>query len=472
MIQNPSLMTSVSHNQAPESFISWMKGISLRRFAAIFLCAAGCSFFLSAAAQATTALLKPVAIGMATSVTQTFLPKDDEGRTNILLLGIGGAGHAGANLTDTIIVASVQPGTRSVSLLSLPRDLYLADAYSPSRINELYANALSRAVRDGATESGATVIAMRDMADDIGERLNLHIHGIITIDFTAFTEIVDAFGGVDIDVPEALTDYSYPLEEGVVGTFSIDAGLQHLDGETALRYARSRHSTSDFDRSARQHLIMQALLEKAKNLNLLSDFGLMRSIVESVSSHAEWTFSSRELIGLAGAAIATPRDHILSRTLSTAVGGDGSDAQPGGLLLPGDAMGITAGAVLVPYSTNGGLSDWSRIQLLAHLLFSRRELFIGQEEIALASDPRSQLQVHRLRNELVRYGFNVAEKIEKRPVSSGVVILAADATPVTEFLSQTFDAPLLSAQMSSGATVQVELGDQYRFEPLQLSAQN
>jgi anionic cell wall polymer biosynthesis LytR-Cps2A-Psr (LCP) family protein len=93
--------------------------------------------------------------------------------------------------------------------------------------------------------------------------LGIKIPYYATIDFTAFKEIVDAIGGIDIIVPETLHDTTYPNEanRGYI-TFHIDAGAQHLDGDTALKYARSRHSTSDFSRSLRQQLIIMGIKDK------------------------------------------------------------------------------------------------------------------------------------------------------------------------------------------------------------------
>jgi anionic cell wall polymer biosynthesis LytR-Cps2A-Psr (LCP) family protein len=93
--------------------------------------------------------------------------------------------------------------------------------------------------------------------------LNMKIPYYATIDFSAFEGIIDAIGGIDIVIPETLHDTTYPNEanRGYI-TFHIDAGLQHLDGTTALKYARSRHSTSDFSRSLRQQLIIMGIKDK------------------------------------------------------------------------------------------------------------------------------------------------------------------------------------------------------------------
>jgi anionic cell wall polymer biosynthesis LytR-Cps2A-Psr (LCP) family protein len=121
--------------------------------------------------------------------------------------------------------------------------------------------------------SGASILALHDLANDIGNRFHVPIHGAMKLDFAGLEMMIDAIGGIDIDVPEAIVDYSYPLSENVIGLLRIEKGMQHMDGKTALQYARSRHSTSDFDRSDRQQQILQALKDKMQHMNFIADAG-------------------------------------------------------------------------------------------------------------------------------------------------------------------------------------------------------
>ena len=183
------------------------------------------------------------------------MQKDHYGNVNMLLLGYGGDGHDGGYLTDSIIVASRNPEIGNISMFSIPRDLrvkYPNGGYG--RINGVFHNHM-RTKDHGEAASG--------FAADIGVMLGMPIPYYATIDFSAFKEIVDVIGGIDIVVPETLHDTAYPNEanRGYI-TFHIDAGLQHLDGDTALKYARSRHSTSDFSRSIRQQLILKGIKDK------------------------------------------------------------------------------------------------------------------------------------------------------------------------------------------------------------------
>ncbi len=109
-------------------------------------------------------------------------------------------------------------------------------------------------------------LALSGMTDDISKMLGMSIPYYATIDFSAFKALVDAVGGIDITIPESIHDTTYPNESnrGYI-TFHIDAGAQHLDGDTALKYARSRHTTSDFSRSLRQQLILKGIKDKPQD---------------------------------------------------------------------------------------------------------------------------------------------------------------------------------------------------------------
>lgn len=124
--------------------------------------------------------------------------------------------------------------------------------------------------------------ALRELALEIGRFTNVDIQQIIKVDFIGFVQAVDAVGGVDIDVPYTLVDPEYPGPNYSYQTFSITKGPHHLDGETALKYARSRHSTSDFSRSGRQQQIIKALGEKVKNEGILSNPSKILSLVTNI----------------------------------------------------------------------------------------------------------------------------------------------------------------------------------------------
>ncbi len=192
---------------------------------------------------------------------QAPTPADDE-RINVLLVGIDSRGDYTADLTDTMMVASIDPVGHTVSLVSIPRDLVSTplgngDVFGP-KINSLYAYA--QAHPDEFPAGG-----MRTLQNALGALLEIPIQYYARVDFKGFVDIVDAVGGVDIVAPRSFDDPTYPKRGRGERGFSITAGPHHLDGKDALAYARSRKALgeSDFTRQARQQQILVALKAQA-----------------------------------------------------------------------------------------------------------------------------------------------------------------------------------------------------------------
>jgi polyisoprenyl-teichoic acid--peptidoglycan teichoic acid transferase len=199
----------------------------------------------------------------------------DHGQSvNILLLGYGGPAHAGPYLTDSMLLLSLRDHGRRAVLLSIPRDLMAripalyAGGVITARINNAYAIGVDRinfpAVRDQwKTPTGGGDLAAATVTDVTGQRTDAWV----AVDFTAFRDLVDAVGGVDVDVPVALDDPRYPAGETTAYThIHFDAGRQRMNGVRALEYARSRQTTSDLDRTARQRILLGAIRRRLASI--------------------------------------------------------------------------------------------------------------------------------------------------------------------------------------------------------------
>ncbi|MBV8194703.1 MAG: LCP family protein, partial [Candidatus Dormibacteraeota bacterium] len=218
-------------------------------------------------------------------------------RINIMVYGYGGDGHSGAFLTDSIMMISIQPqpsGPPQVAEISIPRDWYapieLANGKTTyGRINEAYA--------DGMDGEGPVATSQENAGAAVANPTMTHLLGVnidqfVGIDFEAFKSAVDAVGGVDVNVPTTFTDYQYPHGECDEGdcsymTVHFNAGEQHMNGSTALIFARSRHGDngegSDFARSRRQQLIVAALKQKTESLGGIGSLpGLLNSLGDNV----------------------------------------------------------------------------------------------------------------------------------------------------------------------------------------------
>lgn len=187
-------------------------------------------------------------------------------RINVLLLGIDRRGSRGWGFrTDTMIIVTVDPSQDTVGMLSIPRDLYLTiPGVGEKRINEANVHGYTRDY-----PGGGPALLKHTIESNFGIAIDYYI----MIDFDGFKQIVDTLGGIDVEVPRTLHDTMYPSpkpgDPHAYGTVHFDPGLQHMTGERALQYARSRMSTSDFDRANRQQLILLAIREKALGLNLI-----------------------------------------------------------------------------------------------------------------------------------------------------------------------------------------------------------
>ncbi len=199
--------------------------------------------------------------------TKTTLEKKDEQLTSIvngLIVWVGGAGHRGAYNTDTMIVVSYNPTTKQLNLISLPRDLYVQIDWSYyGRINSILDYHLAK--KDSSLSG-----ALEKLSERVGNLIGQDIHYYGLIDFQGFEKVIDTLGGLKVNVPEALYDPTFPIDDFNYGVLSIDSGTQMMDGNTALNYARSRHSTSDFDRSKRQQIIIHSLIDKLLSFQSLS----------------------------------------------------------------------------------------------------------------------------------------------------------------------------------------------------------
>lgn len=265
----------------------------------------------------------------------------DNGRVNVLLLGMAGGTHDGSTLTDTILVASYNLKTNKLHIISIPRDLWLPSLRT--KANAVYQSGV--AIQKNGL--GYSEVVM-------GNIVGLPIHYGLRVDFNGFVQIIDSLGGIDVEVERTFDDYLYPIKgreddmcgyieeerefseeeaillnippgkmkvlispEGKIATDSaqedkgakyftcryeyihFDQGRMHMDGETALKFVRSRHGTqgegSDFARSARQEKIIQAIRSKILSLETLTDLQKIKEIVNALGKSVDTDFSITDI---------------------------------------------------------------------------------------------------------------------------------------------------------------------------------
>ena len=193
---------------------------------------------------------------------------------DIVVMGLDSRGNEGTTTrTDSIILVGVNPRRLNVSLLSIPRDIFIdVPGYGLQRINSI--NVLAEVEEPG---TGPALLA-----DSVENSFGIGVDNYIRLDFQAFTAMVDAVGGIKINVPYVIVDNAFPTPD--YGTVSVrfEEGLQKMDGDTALIYARTRHQDDDYRRAERQQQVIGALSRKLLNpLNWIPAWIALQSHTET-----------------------------------------------------------------------------------------------------------------------------------------------------------------------------------------------
>ena len=208
----------------------------------------------------------------------------NDGRINILLLGRANSHKSGKDLTDTIMLASINTKDYTLGLFSLPRDLLVSHGNYRVKINSLYQSGLRQ-------EKGAEYII--DTVEDVTKQ---EVHYYIVMDFDGFIDIINTLDGINIDVPHHILDTSYPGPGYSYETFEVYPGLQKFDGETALKYARTRHDIEgDFGRAKRQQQVMQAARNKAFSLGTIVNPLKITEILTTLGDHVHTDIEPGEI---------------------------------------------------------------------------------------------------------------------------------------------------------------------------------
>ena len=202
-------------------------------------------------------------------------PWDGRERLNILL--IGADEQAGGHNTDTLITVSIDPVTKQVAMFSLPRDTQEVPVPAGpaqrvwgrtygSKINAWYVNNRRRSDLWPGNDRTRGYNALKAI---MGELYDLKVRYFVEVNFDGFKKVVDALGGVTINVQVPVVDDTFPGTTGRTQRVYIPSGIQHMNGDQALRYARSRHTSTDFDRGARQQRVLLSLREQADPQSLI-----------------------------------------------------------------------------------------------------------------------------------------------------------------------------------------------------------
>ncbi len=227
------------------------------------------------------------------------LAGEAEGRTNILVVGT----DAAAGLTDTMMIASYFHQEKKITTVNIPRDTLAFDGFETSKLNAVYNNAIIRSNTDTDDESKQNLVGVSALSSVLGNEFNIPLHYWVVVNFSGVTQIVDELGGVEIDVKKDLYDNRFPNDNYQfvngspykVPAVNFKAGVQTMNGRDALIYARSRETTSDFDRSERQSIVIQSILQKIKTKGAFENISKVSNYLNIVGKNFRTNMKIEEL---------------------------------------------------------------------------------------------------------------------------------------------------------------------------------
>lgn len=362
--------------------------------------------------------------------------KVGDGRFNLLVVGVGGENHPGSYLTDSLQILSLDTINRKYALSSIPRDLYVnIPGHGKGKINSVYH--LGEQSKKG---SGSALL--RQVA---GSVVGVKISNFVLIDFAGAEEAIDAIGGIEVDVPKAINDPFFPDDRTVgYSPFSIAAGPQHLNGHTALRYARSRETTSDFDRSARQQLILAAMKKKALSMGVLSNPAKITSLLNVLGRHVRTDLQAEEIKAFFSIFKESAQEGSFVLDTSSQLGLLASSSDP------------VAGYISYP---SEGINDFSKVQ--SWFAKNNPDPLLKQEKATVTvynGGSATSKQLQNLIASLTDYGFTVTlsgEVLSSRKKSSRTAVYAkSNKMPITRnYLSSYFNnAPVQDGTVSASGS--------------------
>lgn len=334
-------------------------------------------------------------------IDPSLLKGEGDGRINILVMGKGGAEQEdGPDLTDTIMVASIDPIADEAALLSIPRDFWVkSKAGGQSKINQVYFDAKHSALNDypykeresGPAKEKAEQAGVDALKSVVSETMGVPIHYYAMIDFAGFKKAVDTVGGVDVNVTEDMA-VSERMWLAGHGTFNLNVGPgnKHMNGVEALAFSRSRKTSAkgDFSRSERQRAVIIALKDKIASTGTLANPVRVNQLISDFKGQLSTDFSVNEMLRLYDLGKEIQSNKVQSIGLDEYVVGDT----------------ISGLSVQVP---KAGIFDYSEIH--NYVRNAMRDAFLKKENarvVVLNGTAKAGLATQKS-DELKSYGYNV-----------------------------------------------------------------
>lgn len=338
------------------------------------------------------------ALALNKKVDPYQLKGEGDGRVNVLLLGKGGEGHEGGELTDSMMIASIDPINNGATLLSIPRDLWVKPAgLWGMKINAVYSSAKNQALyknsKDTAAAEQAGISAVQKVAQDY---MGVPIHYYGMVNFTAFREAVDSVGGVDINLEEAYSDPTY--NDGAIGynKLTLPAGVTHINGAMALAYARSRHGDSrgDFGRGEHQQKVILGIKDRALSLGTFANPAKVTQLLDTLGNRVSTSFSINDIM----------RIYDISKQFNA------TNVKSVDLAMPGSAV-VTTGMVgdqSVVYP-KAGIDNYDAVRAFVRNNLKDGYIIKENPSIIVLNGSTKPGAAQKRADELAGYGYNVIQ---------------------------------------------------------------
>jgi LCP family protein required for cell wall assembly len=343
------------------------------------------------------------AAALKSNVDPNLLKGEGKGRVNILLMGRGGGNHDAPDLTDTMMLVSVDPVNHTSVMLSLPRDLWVnVPNLGVMKLNAAWEAGefkyLGKATA-GSTDRKAIKAGFDAVDQTVGGILGIDINYNVLVDFQAFQEAVDTVGGISVNVPADLVDPTMAWENKGNPVLAT-AGVHDFTGQQALIYVRSRETTSDFARADRQRAVLLTLKSKVERLGTLSNPFKLSSLLSAFGNNVQTDLSLgntsrlyKILKGIGGSKI-------------TSIGlGDAAAATPGVAQYVAEGN-INGQSIVLP---KAGLFQYDAIQQFIRGQLKDPYIIKENARISILNGTITPNLAVAKANELKSYGYNVVK---------------------------------------------------------------
>ncbi len=261
------------------------------------------------------------AAALKKDVDPNLLKGEGAGRINVLMLGRGGGAHSAPDLTDTMIVASIDPINHTSTMFSIPRDMWVTvPKAGVMKINSAWQTGQFKYLGKntaGSTDPKAIQAGFDLVNETVSEVMGIKIDYNVIVNFDAFKQAVDSVSGVNVNVPADLVDPTMAWENGNDPVLA-KAGVQVFDGKKALSYVRSRETSSDFARGERQRAVMVALKSKIDSMDTLSNPAKLTGLLSAFGNNVNTDLSIKNASRLYGIVKQVPEAKTTSVGLSGA----------------------------------------------------------------------------------------------------------------------------------------------------------